>query len=169
MIAANTGFRLSPIVRVSSNLLVNRYLAIGNACPLWVIESLDTATDPFVGFLKNLFNIHRRICNLFRPLIETRYDFIRTAYGLTPFMINNRISVTIPRVIDVLTKPRQAEAANLPVGVAGFCWGGQHTRLPTWRQNRPALAKLLSMSFSKHTHPLCHFQWTLQGSRGRSR
>jgi dienelactone hydrolase len=29
--------------------------------------------------------------------------------------------------MDFLTKLRDAEAANLPVGVAGFCWGGQHT------------------------------------------
>lgn len=41
-------------------------------------------------------------------------------------MLKNRLGVTMPRVKSFLTGLRQAEAANLPVGVAGFCWGGQH-------------------------------------------
>lgn len=32
----------------------------------------------------------------------------------------------MPRVESFLTELRKAEAANLPVGVAGFCWGGKH-------------------------------------------
>lgn len=41
-------------------------------------------------------------------------------------MLKNRLSVTLPRVKNFLTELRNAEAARLPVGVAGFCWGGQH-------------------------------------------
>lgn len=41
-------------------------------------------------------------------------------------MFSNRLSVTLPRVINFLTEIRKTEAAKLPVGVAGFCWGGPH-------------------------------------------
>jgi dienelactone hydrolase len=41
-------------------------------------------------------------------------------------MFKNRLSVTMPRVVSFLTELRKAEAAKLPVGIAGFCWGGQH-------------------------------------------
>jgi dienelactone hydrolase len=94
-----------------------------------VIEPLDTAMriESFMGFFRNLLDIHPQICNFSRPLIDTSYDFIRAVYGFGPFMVKNRLSVTMPRVMDFLTKLREAEAANLPVGVAGFCWGGQHT------------------------------------------
>lgn len=114
---------------MKSSLLANKYLTIGNACPLWVIEPLDTAmrTESFMGFLRNWYGIQDCIFNLSRPLIENRYDVIRAVYGFVPHLIKNRMSVTMPRVIDFLTKLRQAEAANLPVGVAGFCWGGLHT------------------------------------------
>lgn len=32
----------------------------------------------------------------------------------------------MPRVTNFLTELRKAEGARLPLGVAGFCWGGQH-------------------------------------------
>lgn len=41
-------------------------------------------------------------------------------------MIKNRQSVTMPRVMGFLTELRKTEASNLPLGVAGFCWGGLH-------------------------------------------
>jgi dienelactone hydrolase len=41
-------------------------------------------------------------------------------------MFKNRLSVSMPRVVSFLTELRKAEAVKLPVGVAGFCWGGQH-------------------------------------------
>jgi dienelactone hydrolase len=59
-------------------------------------------------------------------LIHTRHDLGRAVYGFGPFLFKNRLSVTTPRVITFLTAIHKAEAAELPVGVAGFCWGGQH-------------------------------------------
>lgn len=59
-------------------------------------------------------------------LIYIRYDVARAIYGFGPFMFKNRLSITMPRVMSFLTELRKAEAAKLPVGVAGFCWGGQH-------------------------------------------
>ena len=41
-------------------------------------------------------------------------------------MIRNRFSVTWPRVTSFLKALREDKGASLPVGVAGFCWGGLH-------------------------------------------
>ena len=55
-----------------------------------------------------------------------RSNITRAVTGFGPFMLKNRLGVTLPRVKNFLTELRNAEAARLPVGVAGFCWGGQH-------------------------------------------
>lgn len=41
-----------------------------------------------------------------------------------PFMLYNRPSVASPRVYGWLKALKQNEAKEVPVGVAGFCWGG---------------------------------------------
>lgn len=44
-----------------------------------------------------------------------------------PFLIRNRFSVCWPRVTGFLSQLQQHKEAGLPVGIAGFCWGGLHT------------------------------------------
>ena len=51
------------------------------------------------------------------------------ACGFIPFIFNNRPAVSFPRVKTFFEKLRKAEGASLPVGAAGFCWGGKHTVL----------------------------------------
>jgi dienelactone hydrolase len=41
----------------------------------------------------------------------------------------NRIGASYPRVKKFFELLRQNEGAELPVGVAGFCWGGKHVAL----------------------------------------
>lgn len=55
-----------------------------------------------------------------------RYNLVWTLYGFVPFMIRNRFGVSEPKVREFLTAVRANEAKSLPIGVAGFCWGGQH-------------------------------------------
>ncbi|KAF2156541.1 alpha/beta-hydrolase [Myriangium duriaei CBS 260.36] len=43
-----------------------------------------------------------------------------------PFMIRNRFAVAWPKVTSFLSALREDKGARLPVGVAGFCWGGLH-------------------------------------------
>lgn len=43
-----------------------------------------------------------------------------------PFLIRNRLGVAWPRVTAFLSALREDKGATLPVGVAGFCWGGLH-------------------------------------------
>ena len=43
-----------------------------------------------------------------------------------PFLYKNRFSVCWPRVTAFLKALREDKGAALPVGIAGFCWGGLH-------------------------------------------
>jgi dienelactone hydrolase len=47
------------------------------------------------------------------------FDFI-------PFLYRNRFSVYWPRVTTFLKELREEKGTSLPVGIAGFCWGGLH-------------------------------------------
>src|SRR5262245_54423022 len=49
----------------------------------------------------------------------------RMIYTLIPFVICNRFGAFTPRVQAFLTALRKNEAAALPLGAAGFCWGGK--------------------------------------------
>ncbi len=60
---------------------------------------------------------------------RTRYHIANLVYAITPFMINNRPSKSYPIVESFFTSLRQSSEGHLPIGAAGFCWGGKHTVL----------------------------------------
>lgn len=43
-----------------------------------------------------------------------------------PFLFRNRLAVCWPKVTKFLRELREEKGATLPVGIAGFCWGGLH-------------------------------------------
>lgn len=47
-------------------------------------------------------------------------------YDFVPHLIVNRFGVSWPKVTSFLAALREEQGASLPVGVAGFCWGGLH-------------------------------------------
>ncbi|MCJ1476963.1 hypothetical protein MMC13_005633 [Lambiella insularis] len=53
----------------------------------------------------------------------------RCAYYFVPFLIRNRQSVSEPIIYKWMHNLRANEAASLPVGAAGFCWGAKHVFL----------------------------------------
>ncbi|KAF4333459.1 dienelactone hydrolase family [Fusarium beomiforme] len=55
------------------------------------------------------------------------YYLVATMWDFVPFMYRNRFSVCWPRVTGFLKEVQQHKDAALPVGIAGFCWGGLHT------------------------------------------
>jgi dienelactone hydrolase len=46
--------------------------------------------------------------------------------SFVPFLIRNRFGVSMPKVLSFFEAVRLNEGASLPIGVAGFCWGGKH-------------------------------------------
>ncbi|KAI9842903.1 MAG: hypothetical protein M1837_006735 [Sclerophora amabilis] len=58
------------------------------------------------------------------------YYFLCAVTHFVPFMIKTRPSVTYPRVLSFVHAVRaDPSTASLPMGAAGFCWGGKHTAL----------------------------------------
>ncbi|KAL6364614.1 hypothetical protein LRP88_02017 [Fusarium phalaenopsidis] len=53
------------------------------------------------------------------------YNLLLALWAVVPFMIRNRFSKTYPITKSFFEKLRKAEGSTLPVGVAGFCWGGK--------------------------------------------
>jgi dienelactone hydrolase len=101
--------------------------------------------------------------NPFQICLSIRYNIVRTIYGFGPFMFKNRLSVTMPRVMSFLAQLRQAEAAKLPLGVAGFCWGGPHLVQLAKEMNGEGKA-LVDVCFTAHPSALS-FPKDIEGIR----
>jgi len=60
------------------------------------------------------------------------YYISQMLYGGLPFLYYNRPSASFPHVKAFVTKLRESQdpkEKDIPVGAAGFCWGGKHTTL----------------------------------------
>lgn len=66
----------------------------------------------------------------FDTLFMKPWYILQTMYFFIPFLIQTRPSVCKPRVFSFMqairTSPPPFPTDNLKIGVAGFCWGGQH-------------------------------------------
>ncbi|PYH92901.1 alpha/beta-hydrolase [Aspergillus ellipticus CBS 707.79] len=83
----------------------------GNAAPVWSIETLRAVmrTSSVMDW------------------VTKPYHILCTIYGVVPFLYRNRFGKSWPVVKDFFAALRKNEGAALPVGAAGFCWGGKHT------------------------------------------
>ncbi|KAH8667072.1 Alpha/Beta hydrolase protein [Xylariales sp. PMI_506] len=62
-------------------------------------------------------------------ILSKPYHYLCLFYGLGCFAIPNRFGKSFPRIKSFMEAIRRHEAADLPVGAAGFCWGGKHVLL----------------------------------------
>ncbi|GIK03485.1 hypothetical protein Aspvir_007557 [Aspergillus viridinutans] len=83
----------------------------GRSCPVWAISLMG-----------DLFKTDTLYDWLVKP-----YHIVRAMYAMLPFMYFNRFSRSWPIVKSFFAAVRQDEGAQLPIGAAGFCWGGKHT------------------------------------------
>lgn len=68
-----------------------------------------------------------------------------------PFIYYTRLSVTKPRIFNFFKAFRDNEAANLAVGVAGFCWGGKMVTLLCHDDEKASNgASLVDAGFTAH-------------------
>ncbi|KAF2137395.1 uncharacterized protein K452DRAFT_321814 [Aplosporella prunicola CBS 121167] len=83
----------------------------GHVIPVW-------ATD----CLRALYRTDSTLTWLLKP-----FYLARLIYGGLPFMMHSKFPKTWPTVKAFMTAVRENEGASLPIGAAGFCWGGKHT------------------------------------------
>lgn len=55
-----------------------------------------------------------------------RYHIAMTLYGFAPFIWMSKTGRAEPLLHSFFTSLRANEGSQLPLGVAGFCWGGKH-------------------------------------------
>jgi dienelactone hydrolase len=99
--------------------------------------------------------------DLFTTIFYKPYYILRALAAFIPFMITCRRSVTKPRIFNFFQALRQSpETANMKIGAAGFCWGGQHVVLlaqdtPSSRVQRAGdgsgqISSLIDAGFTGH-------------------
>jgi dienelactone hydrolase len=66
------------------------------------------------------------VCLSIRISLTFRYHAAWAVYGFVPFYMFNYFSVAMPKVKSFVENVRNNEGAKLPMGAAGFCWGGRH-------------------------------------------
>jgi dienelactone hydrolase len=71
-------------------------------------------------------------------------------YSLVPWYAVNRIGASYPRVKTFFELLRQDEGASLPVGAAGFCWGGKHVALLAADSTKINDKPLIDAGFTGH-------------------
>ena len=75
----------------------------------------------------------------------------RAFFGFAPFLFYNRLAVTKPRIYKFFHDLRSNEAASLPVGAAGYCWGGKFVFLLCSDSEKATNGKsLIDCGFTAH-------------------
>ncbi|KAL9102008.1 MAG: hypothetical protein Q9187_009175 [Circinaria calcarea] len=117
--------------RTNSRVYLPEFMA-GNAMPVSMLANMDTLTGN--GWM-----------------IGKILPLVRIIASFPPFLIYNRFAVTKPRVYKFFHDLRANEAASLPVGAAGFCWGGKYVFLLCSDSEKAANGKsLVDCGFTAH-------------------
>ncbi|KAH6607689.1 hypothetical protein Trco_004002 [Trichoderma cornu-damae] len=82
----------------------------GRPAPLYVLESMKVVASS-AGILSKAYHLVRALC------------------GAVPFLIYNWPTRAWPKVKGFFEQLRKEEGSSLPVGAAGFCWGGKQVVL----------------------------------------
>ena len=72
------------------------------------------------------------------------------AYSFVPFVYHNRPGKSYPIIKKFVVDLRKNEAADLPVGAAGFCWGGKHVVLLAGDEERVNGKPLIDAGYTAH-------------------
>nr|POF18691.1 hydrolase tropi [Quercus suber] len=77
--------------------------------------------------------------------------FVYLLRHFPPFLFYNRASIATPRIVEFFKKLRENEARDLPVGTAGFCWGGKYVIELLWDQEKTLSGKrLVDCGYTAH-------------------
>ncbi|KAM7185440.1 protein AIM2 [Naviculisporaceae sp. PSN 640] len=142
---------------VNNRLLADHYAAkgdflvylpdfmLGHSAPQYMLDSVRIFLTP--GF------------NLSKP-----YHFVRGLYGFMGFKSHNDFPKSAPIVKDFFTRLRaeqqsstpteDGQPSGLPIGVAGFCWGGKHAIHLAQKPQSDSESPLIDAVFTGHPSAL---------------
>ncbi|KAH8812940.1 dienelactone hydrolase [Xylogone sp. PMI_703] len=106
---------------VNNRILVDRYAALGNFKVYLPDFMDDNAAPPWMIDVFGKLMKKKSVIEYF----QIPYYGAMAMRGFVPFLIRNRLSVSMPKVQSFFEELRKSEG-HLPIGAAGFCWGGLH-------------------------------------------
>jgi dienelactone hydrolase len=69
---------------------------------------------------------------------------------MVPFLFRNRPTKAWPLIETFFKAVREKEGSSLPIGAAGFCWGGKHTVRLAWGESTVNGKPLIDAGFNAH-------------------
>jgi pimeloyl-ACP methyl ester carboxylesterase len=81
--------------------------------------------------------------------LSCRYYLTYAIYAMLPFLYYNRPGLSWPKVRQFIDALR-SEDPSIPLGVAGFCWGGKHAILLAHGEASAAGKPLIDAAFAGH-------------------
>ncbi|CCT73048.1 related to dienelactone hydrolase family protein [Fusarium fujikuroi] len=106
---------------VNNQILADHYASAADYL-VYLPDFMDGSAAPF----RTMINM-AHLWDETGSWLSKPYYLFATMLDFVPFLIRNRFSVCWPRVTGFLSQLQQHKDAGLPVGIAGFCWGGLHT------------------------------------------
>ncbi|KAM5521529.1 dienelactone hydrolase family protein [Fusarium oxysporum f. sp. phaseoli] len=106
---------------VNNQILADHYASAADYL-VYLPDFMDGNAAPVRTMINMAHLWHENESWLIKP-----YYFVAVLLDFVPFLYRNRLSVSWPRVTGFLKEVQQHKDAALPVGIAGFCWGGLHT------------------------------------------
>jgi dienelactone hydrolase len=82
--------------------------------------------------------------------LKKPYQVCTVLMAVIPFMNANKFPKSWPKVTSWLEALRNSPEAHLPIGAAGFCWGGKHTINLCHGIKTPRDHNLIDVGFTAH-------------------
>ena len=105
-------------------------MLLGHSLPDYLLKEIDNFTSHDSTYVSKAISL------------------ARTIIAGVPWRIQTRPSITYPRLFDFMTSLRQS--ANLPIGAAGFCWGGKPLTLLCDGRTAPNGRTLVDAGYTAH-------------------
>lgn len=78
------------------------------------------------------------------------YHFFWAMYAFIPWMVRNRPAKSFPVVKGFFAALRKEVGPSIPIGAAGFCWGGKHAVLLANPEHKVEGRPMYDAGFSGH-------------------
>ncbi|KAF2798297.1 dienelactone hydrolase family protein, partial [Melanomma pulvis-pyrius CBS 109.77] len=82
------------------------------------------------------------------------WHLLKCIFYVIPFRWATRPSIIHPRIFGFFHALRNNEAAHLPLGAAGFCWGGKWSTILAWDEEKEHDKPLVDATFTAHPSSL---------------
>ncbi|KAF2470102.1 dienelactone hydrolase family protein [Lindgomyces ingoldianus] len=88
--------------------------------------------------------------------LSALWHLLKCIWYIIPFRIATRPSVMRPRIFNFFHALRKDEAAHIPLGAAGFCWGGKWSTILAWNteQGESSDKPLVDATYTAHPSQL---------------